>query len=88
VLLFFLGNLAAAAFLYLRKATAPHHLLGLLAFAALNLMALGAFLICAVGDGTLDTVRQLYAFNAMTDLCLIAEAVGLVEVVRRRWSRG
>ena len=87
VLLFFLGSLATAVFLYLRKATAPHHRVGLLAFAALNLMALGAFLICAVGDGTLDIVRQLYTFNAMTDLCLIAEAVALVEVVRRRWDR-
>jgi len=87
VLLFFFGSLAIAAFLYLRKAIVPYERLGLLAFGALNVMALGAFLICAVGDGTLDTVRQLYAFNAMTDLCLVAETVGLVELVRRRWGR-
>jgi len=42
-------------------------------------MVLGAFLICAVGD-SLDSIRQLYAFTAMTDLCLAADAVFVGEV--------
>jgi hypothetical protein len=47
-------------------------------------MAIGAFLIATLGDGTLDIVRQLYTFNTVTDLCLIGDVVFLIEAITRK----
>jgi hypothetical protein len=65
----FMGNIVGAAVLGWWSRLSGLQRLGLAAFAVLNVMAVGAFLICAVAD-SMDSIRQLYAFNAMTDLCL------------------
>jgi len=84
VVLFF-GNIAAVALLLIRdrKSGDSWHL-RLSAFGILNLMAVGAFLTSTLGDGTLDIVRQLFTFNAMTDLCLIGDVVFLIEAITRK----
>lgn len=82
LLVFFSGNLVAAV-LCLRGAVAPGRRLGLKAFALLNLMALMAFAVCALGD-SLDTIRHLFIFNALTDLCVIGDVTFVIEVLTRR----
>jgi len=84
LIILFLGNIAAVILLLVRGPRSSSWHLGLSAFGILNLMAIGAFLIATLGDGTTDIVRQLYAFNAMTDLCLIGDAVFLIEAVTRK----
>jgi len=79
LLVIFGGNVLTVTVLRFRYAAYPSRRLGLEAIGISNLMALGAFLICVLGD-TQDMVRHLYAFNAMTDLCLIISLVSLVEI--------
>jgi hypothetical protein len=69
-----------------RRSQTQEYRLGLAGFAILNLMAIGAFLICALFDGRIDIIRQLFAFNAMTDLMLLTDAAVLVYVVRAFWQ--
>jgi len=83
LMILFLGNIAAVILLLVRGPRSSSWHLGLLAFGILNLMSIGAFLIATLGDGTLDIVRQLYTFNTMTDLCLIGDAVFLIEAITR-----
>ena len=84
LMVLFFGNIAAVALLLIRDQKSNSSHLGLSAFGILNLMAIGAFLIPTLGDGTLDIVRQLYTFNTMTDLCLIGDVVFLIEAVTRK----
>ena len=60
---------------------------GVIAFAMLNLMAIGAFVMCAVLDGILDVIRQLFAFNVMIDLMLLTDVVVLCYAVSLIWQR-
>jgi hypothetical protein len=83
LMVLFFGNIAAVALLLIRGPKSNSWHLGLSAFGILNLMAIGAFLIPTLGDGTLDIVRQLYTFNTMTDLCLIGDVVFLIEAITR-----
>jgi hypothetical protein len=83
LMVLFFGNIAAVLFLLIRGPKPNSWHLGLSAFGILNLMAIGAFLIPTLGDGTLDIVRQLYTFNTMTDLCLIGDVVFLIEAITR-----
>jgi hypothetical protein len=84
LMVLFFGNIAAVALLLIRGPKSKSWHLGLSAFGILNLMAIGAFLIPTLGDGTLDIVRQFYTFNTMTDLCLIGDVVFLIEAVTRK----
>jgi hypothetical protein len=83
LMVLFFGNITAVLFLLIRGPWSKSSHLGLSAFGILNLMAVGAFLITTLGD-SLDIVRHLYTFNAMTDLCLIGDAVFLIEAVTRK----
>jgi hypothetical protein len=76
------GTIAGGLALWRRAGRSTARRLGAAAFVVLGLMAVNAFLICAIGDN-LDSIRQLYAFNAMTDLCLVAGGVFVVEAARR-----
>ena len=84
LMILFLGNIAAVILLLVRGPRSSSWHLGLWAFGILNLMAIGAFLIATLGDGTLDIVRQLYTFNTVTDLCLIGDVVFLIEAITRK----
>lgn len=81
------GQLLAAAILFRRGPREPRFRLGLAAYAALSLMAIGAFLIVTFGDFAPDQVRQSYSFKAMTDLGLIVSTIGLFEIARRALVR-
>jgi hypothetical protein len=84
LMILFFGNILAAVLLLIRGAKSRSWYLGVTAFGILNLMAVGAFLTATLGDGTLDVVRQLFTFNAMTDLCLVGDAVFIIEAVTRK----
>ncbi|MEP7272421.1 MAG: hypothetical protein ABI882_13040 [Acidobacteriota bacterium] len=73
----FAASFTAVSLLW-RKAT-PRYRLGLAGFATLNLMAIGAFVVCALSDGRLDIVRQLFAFNTMVDLMIVASVTGITQ---------
>jgi hypothetical protein len=70
------ANLAAALALW-RRQTAEESCAGA-ALAVLVLLSITAFLVCALAEGLPDLARHLHAFNAMTDLTLLADAVGIV----------
>lgn len=80
----FIVHLGAAVRLWVKHARTSSFRLGLMGFAALNLMATGAFLIASMGDGPVDVIRQLYAFNAMTDLMLITDAAFVTQAIASR----
>jgi hypothetical protein len=56
----------------------------------LVLMAAGQYLVKFVGNGLLDTVKQLFLFNVLTDLCLVAGVLwvahGVGTFVGYRWT--
>ncbi len=83
----FIAHAMAVIVLWRRGHPSPRVRLGLAGFVILNLMAIGAFLVCAMSDGTMDIVRQLCAFNAMTDLMLIADAAAISYSVALVWQR-
>jgi len=78
---------AGMAILWRRGPQSNRFKLGILGFAILNLMAIGAFLTCAFLDGTLDIVRQLYAFNVMIDGMLIIDAIICWYALSHWWQR-
>jgi hypothetical protein len=47
-------------------------------------MAAGAFLVTALGDSRGETARHLYAFQAMCDLILVADAAWVVQTIATR----
>jgi hypothetical protein len=79
------ANTAAVAATY-RRATRTGQLFreGLL---LLVLMAVVEFGVCSFAVALLDLPRQLYAFHAMCDLILIADAAWACETLARRFSR-
>ena len=84
----FSADLGAVVWLWLKHARTPAYRVGLMGFAALNVMAIAAFLIASMGDGPIDVVRQLYSFNAMTDLLLITGASFVTQVLVSWGKRG
>ena len=81
LILFFIGNLAAAAATW-RRATlrGKYFLEGL---AIMVLMATGAFVASAIGDYHGELVRHLYVFHALCDLILIADLAWIAEALKR-----
>lgn len=79
-------HLVVICSLWKRASHSQRHQLGLTGFVALNLMAIGAFLICALFDGRLDVVRQLYSFNAMTDLMILTDIAVLAYGAKVFWK--
>jgi hypothetical protein len=79
------GNAAAVAATY-RRATRTGRLFreGLL---LLVLMAAVEFGVCSYADALWELSRHLYAFHAMCDLILIADAGWACEALARRFSR-
>lgn len=80
-----LGNVAAVVATY-RRATRTGRLFreGLL---LLVLMAVVEFGVCSFADALWEMPRHLYAFHAMCDLILIADAAWACETLARRLSR-
>ncbi len=51
------------------------------------LMALLAFAVCAFAHAPPDLSRALYAFHALCDLLIIADAGWIAEALSRRFRR-
>lgn len=79
------ANLAAALVLWRRRA-AEENRAGA-ALAALVFLSITAFLVCTLSEGLPELVRHLHAFNAMTDLTLLADAVGVIWLAAERAGR-
>lgn len=84
LLILFGSNLAAVVLLRWRRRGAAPERLGLEAFGLLNMMALGAFLVCTLSLNLADQIRQLFTFHALTDLCILGVVAWLVEAGARR----
>jgi hypothetical protein len=80
------GANLAAAFVLWRRPAAQVSRAGA-ALATLVLLSITAFLVCTLSEGLPDLVRHLHAFNAMTDLTLLADAAGLVALAAARTGR-
>ncbi len=80
--IFFAATLAACA-VGLRRA-GPRERLFRISLAALVVMALMEFFVCAFADFLGDLPRHLYSFHAMADLILIADLVWIAERLSRR----
>ncbi len=78
----FAGTLAACALTYSRAR--PPAKRSREALAVLVAMAAGAFLVSAIGDAELETARHLYAFHAMCDLILVADAAWITQALASR----
>ncbi len=78
-----IAHFGAVVWLWRKRARTPGYRLGLVGFAALNVMAIEAFFIASMGDGPIDVIRQLYSFNAMTDLMLITDATFVTQSLLR-----
>ncbi len=78
------GNLAAAAATY-RRTSRRGRLFreGLL---VVVLMAVLAFSVCAFAQAPTDISRSLYAFHALCDLLIVADAAWIAEALGRRGS--
>jgi hypothetical protein len=76
------GNLAAAAATHGRAS--PRGRLFREGLAVLVLMAGLAFAVCALAQAPTDLSRQLYAYHALCDLLLVADACWIAETVLRR----
>lgn len=74
--LFWTLNLAGALAIFLRQSD-PRTRCLCAAVGILVVMSILEFFVCALADALADVARHLHAFNAMTDLCLIADAVWL-----------
>jgi 4-amino-4-deoxy-L-arabinose transferase-like glycosyltransferase len=74
--LFWILNLAGALAIFLRRSDPQQRCLAA-AVGVLTALSILEFLVCSLGDALADVARHLHAFNAMTDLCLIADAVWL-----------
>ena len=72
--LFWALNLAGAFALLLRSRDPLPRCLAV-AVAVLVAMSMTEFFVCSFADALADVARHLHAFNAMTDLCLIADAL-------------
>ena len=74
--LFWASNLAGAFAILLRSRDPLPRCLAV-AVAVLIAMSITEFFVCSLADALADVARHLHAFNAMTDLCLIADVLWL-----------
>jgi hypothetical protein len=79
------GTLAAAGLSYPR--VGPRGRLYREGPALLVAMAVGAFLVTALGDAHVETIRHLYVFQALCDLILVADAAWLAQTLASRFAR-
>jgi hypothetical protein len=79
---FFGGTLATAGLTYARAS--PRGRLFREGLALLVAMAAGAFLVTALGDAHVETIRHLYVFQALCDLILVTDAAWLVQAIATR----
>jgi 4-amino-4-deoxy-L-arabinose transferase-like glycosyltransferase len=88
--LFWTLNLAGAIAILLRSQDPQRRCLAA-AVAVLIAMSIVELFVCSLADALADVARHLHAFNAMTDLCLIADVLWLASsavFLARAFRRG